>query len=70
MDRGKKDIRRVTAIGKILQEISDVLYQKLAEEPTFNGKIDFTVNCYRGGIGNVEAHSRYLIKNGNDIKNK
>lgn len=51
-----------------LQEIKEVLLQKFKEDPKFIGKINFTVNCYRGGIGNIEAHSWHEIKNGKDLR--
>ena len=64
----KKQERLSSAIIRVLVEISDVLCQKLGEEMPFTGKIDFTVHCHQGGVGNVEAFSRLDIKNGSEIK--
>lgn len=65
MDKGK---RRAARIAAIVKEIGEVLDQKLTEETAFTGKVDFTVHCHQGGIGNVEAFSRQGIKNGHNKK--
>lgn len=63
------NVRRLEKITLVMKEIGETLRQKLVEEePTFTGKIDFTIHCKDGGIGSIEAFSKYDIKNGKSEK--
>lgn len=52
-----------------VSEVRETLHHKLLfEEPYFTGRIEFTIHCKDGGIGEVEAFSKNKIKNGNGKK--
>jgi hypothetical protein len=48
-------------ILKTLAYMGSIIYEKLKEEKSFTGKIDFTIHCKDGGIGNIEAFSKNKI---------
>jgi len=42
-------------LSLVLINLAEVIADKLHDEPSFTGKIVYTINCRSGGIGNTEA---------------
>lgn len=64
IEKGSRSGKRVLKILDALGYVYEIIELKLREETKFTGQVDFTFHFKDGGIGNVEAHSRNRLKNG------